>query len=63
LLAKREFKLAAPRPVAAAAPDAPRQSERQNARSGAAQAVTLATGVAAPIGGYARAFTRSPRVF
>jgi len=40
LLANREFKLAAPRPAAAAAPDAPRQTERQNTRSGAAQAAT-----------------------
>jgi len=53
LLANREFKLAAPRPAAAAAPDAPRQTERQNTRSGAAQAAT-GNRVAAPIGGTSR---------
>jgi hypothetical protein len=53
-LANREFKLAAPRPAAAAAPGAPRQPERQNAPFCVAFMIIPHRAPAAPIGGDAR---------
>jgi hypothetical protein len=51
LLANGGFTLAIPRPAAAAAPGAPRQSERQNAPFGRGTGGHTGDRIAAPIGG------------